>query len=137
MKAAIAETPLYGILDRLDEGEAGSLTIVDYKTGKIPRGQFFDKRFENMEIYAALFKETHKIRPTKLCLIYVEASQSDTIEVEGERVNRQIGRAAAAWRLINRFYEEGEFAATPSSSCRWCPYTAQCRESGVKVPVSS
>ena len=137
MKATIAETPLFGILDRLDEAEDGSLTIVDYKTGRFPRGQFYDKRFENMEIYAALFKETHKVRPVKLRLIYVEAGQSDEKDVVGEDVNHQIGRASAAWRLINRFYQEGNFEARPSSSCRWCPYTAQCRESGVKVPVSS
>ena len=135
MKATIAETPLFGILDRLDEEEDGSLTIVDYKTGKFPRGQYYDKRFDNMEIYAALFKETHQVRPVNLRLIYVEAGQTDTIPVEGKRVDQQIGRAAAAWRLINRFYEEGEFEAKPSSACRWCPYTSQCLESGVPVKL--
>jgi putative RecB family exonuclease len=136
MKATIAETPLYGILDRLDEEEDGSLTIVDYKTGKFPRGDYFEKRFENMEIYAALFKETHKVRPTKLRLIYVEAGQSDEKLVSGKEVDQQIGRASAAWRLINRFYTEGEFPARPSrSACRWCPYTQECIDSGVAVAI--
>ena len=135
MKATIAETPLFGILDRLDEEEDGSLTIVDYKTGKLPRGQYYDKRFDNMEIYAALFKETHQVRPVNIRLIYVEAGHSDMVLVEGTRVDQQIGRAAAAWRLINRFYEEGDFAANPSSACRWCPYTSQCIESGVAVKL--
>lgn len=136
MKATLAETPLFGILDRLDEDEDGSLTIVDYKTGKFPRGQYYDKRFENMELYAALFKETHKVRPVKLRLIYVEAGQIDDKPVLGSEVDKRVGRAAAAWRLINKFYSEGAFAAQPSkSACRFCPYTKVCRESGVEVAI--
>ncbi len=134
MKATIAETPLYGILDRLDEEEDGSLTIVDYKTGSYPRGQYYEKRFENMQIYAALFKETHKIRPVNLRLLYVEAGVDDLVPINGKEVDAQVGRASAAWRMINEFYAKGEFPAQPSkSACRWCPYTKECRESGVQV----
>jgi RecB family exonuclease len=87
-----------------------------------------------MQLYAALFKETHKIRPMNLRLLYVEAGVDDLAPINGKEVDAQVGRAAAAWRMINEFYERGDFPARPSkSACRWCPYTKECRESGVQV----
>jgi len=37
---------------------------------------------------------------------------------------------------INRFYDDGDFPATPSvNACRFCSYKDLCRANGVAVPV--
>ena len=44
--------------------------------------------------------------------------------------------ATSAWNKINRYYEDGDFPATPSrSACRFCAFKDLCRSKGVPVPT--
>jgi putative RecB family exonuclease len=131
----IDDTPLFGILDRLDRDDDGSLVIVDYKTGSLPNRNYDAQTFANAELYAVLCEEKLGERPSKIRLLYV--SQGETIErpVNEVVVKARAASAVAAWTRIRRYYEEGDFPATPSkSSCRFCSFQDLCRSSGVPVP---
>ncbi len=74
-------------------------------------------------------------RPAKIRLLYV--SQGETLE---RRVSEVVIRARAtaatnAWEKIRRYYDDGEFPATPSkNACRFCSFRDLCRAQGVPVP---
>ncbi len=131
----IEDTPLFGILDRLDRDEQGNLIIVDYKTGSLPNRNYDAQTFANAELYAALCEEKFHERPTKIRLLYV--SQGETIErsVSDVVVKARATSAVTAWHKIKRYYDDGDFPATPSkNACRFCSFTELCRSQGVPVP---
>ena len=59
----------------------------------------------------------------------IERSVTDVV------VRARATAAAGAWTKIKRYYDDGEFPATPSSrACRFCSYKDLCRSEGVPVP---
>jgi putative RecB family exonuclease len=127
--------PLYGILDRLDRDADGSLTIVDYKTGALPNRNYDSHTFANAELYAALCEAHLGERPTKIRLMYVAHGQSIERPVSEVVTNARAQAAAGAWSRIIRYYDEGDFPATPSTNaCRFCAFKDRCRANGVTVP---
>ena len=134
LHATVNGAPLLGILDRLDRDEHGELVIVDYKTGSIPSRAFDTATFANTELYAALCESTLGERPTRIRLLYVTHGEAMERAVSAVVLDARVRAASSAWTRITRYYESGEFPATPSrSACRFCPYTDVCRESGVAV----
>jgi putative RecB family exonuclease len=127
--------PLYGILDRLDRDPDGSLTIVDYKTGALPNRNYDSKTFANAELYAALCEAKLGERPTTIRLMYVAHGQSIERTVTNVVVQARANAAASAWTKIKRYYDDGDFPATPSANaCRFCAFKDHCRSRGVSVP---
>ena len=134
--ATVDGAPLFGILDRLYRDEDGSLTIVDYKTGGLPNRNYDSQTFANAELYAALCQAKLGERPTKIRLMYVAKGESIERTVTDVVVKARSHSAASAWEKINRYYDDGEFPATPSvNACRFCSYKDLCRANGVAVPV--
>jgi putative RecB family exonuclease len=131
----VNDAPLFGILDRLDRDPDGSLVIVDYKTGGLPNRNYDSQTFANAELYAVLCQEKLGERPAKMRLLYV--AQGETIErnVTEVVIKARASAASGAWERIKRYYDDGDFPATPSSNaCRFCAYKDLCRSEGVPVP---
>ncbi len=135
LSAEVDGTPLLGILDRLDRvGE--DLTIVDYKTGKVPDRRYDFQTFANAELYAALCEASLGERPRSIRLLYVGAGRELERPVTEAVVRARREAAAAVWRRVRGYYDAGEFPATPSvRACRFCAFRDVCRASGVPVPV--
>jgi putative RecB family exonuclease len=134
--AIVDGAPLFGILDRLDRDKDGSLTIVDYKTGGLPNRNYDSQTFANAELYAALCEAELGEKPSKIRLMYVAKGESIERNVTDVVVRARSHTAAGAWEKINRFYDDGDFPATPSvRACRFCSYKDLCRANGVAVPV--
>lgn len=132
----ISDTPLFGILDRLDRDEDGNLVIVDYKTGSLPNRNYDSQTFANTELYAGLCEEELGERPTKIRLLYVGHGETLERNVSEVVTRARVAAASAAWVKIKTHYDEGGFPATPSrSACRFCPFRDRCQEQGVSVPA--
>ena len=128
--------PLVGILDRLDREADGSLTIVDYKTGRLPHANYLSSTFANTELYAAMCEASLNETPKRIRLFYVGAGEVIERPVTSVVVNARRKAAVQAWSSINNYYEGGEFPAKPSASaCRFCAYKEICRSNGVAVPA--
>jgi putative RecB family exonuclease len=131
----VAGAPIYGILDRLDRDADGSLAIIDYKTGALPNRDYDIQTFANTELYAALCEAKYGERPTSIRLMYVAHGTTIERHVTDVVVRARANAAAGAWTKINRYYDDGEFPATPSArACRFCPYRDLCISDGVPVP---
>lgn len=134
--ADVEGAPLFGILDRLDRGEDGELVIVDYKTGKLPNRRYDSETFANAELYAALCRASLGEQPATIRLLYVAHGESIERRVTDVVVNARATAAANAWSRIRRYYDDGDFPATPSThACRFCAFKDLCRANGVPVPV--
>lgn len=131
----IGDTPLFGILDRLDRDDEGNLVIVDYKTGSLPNRNYDAQTFANAELYAVLCEEKLHERPTKIRLLYVSQGESIERQVSDVVIKARASAATSAWKKIKAYYDDGDFPATPSkNACRFCSYTDLCRSQGVPVP---
>ncbi len=134
LRATVDGAPILGILDRLDRDPNGELAIVDYKTGSLPSRSFDTATFANTELYAALCESTLGERPSRIRLLYVTHGEAIERPVSAVVLDARVRAASSAWARITRYYEAGEFPATPSrNACRFCSYTDVCRESGVAV----
>ena len=134
LKVEIDGAPLFGILDRLDRDAEGTLSIVDYKTGALPNRAYDSATFANAELYAALCDASLGERPTKIRLLYVAHGESVERPVTDVVVKARAKAAVNAWSRITRYYDDGDFPATPSrSACRFCAFKDRCRANGVAV----
>ena len=130
----VDDTPLFGILDRLDRDEDGNLVIVDYKTGALPNRDYDSQTFANAELYAVLCEEKLQERPKKIRLLYVNHGESIERPVSEVVIRARAKAASAAWQKIKHYYDAGDFPATPSrNSCRFCSFSELCRSQGVPV----
>jgi putative RecB family exonuclease len=128
--------PLYGILDRLDRDADGTLAIIDYKTGSLPNRNYDIQTFANTELYAALCEAKLGERPSTIRLLYVAHGTVVERPVTEVVTKARAAAAAGAWTKINRYYEDGDFPATPSPrACRFCSFKDLCRRDGVPVPI--
>ena len=132
---SIEDTPLFGILDRLDRDPDGDLVIVDYKTGALPNRDYDSQTFANAELYAVLCEQKLGERPARIRLLYVAHGEVIERPVSEPVIRARANAATTAWTKIKRYYADGEFPATPSkNACRFCSYTDLCRAQGVPVP---
>jgi putative RecB family exonuclease len=132
----VEDTPLFGILDRLDRDADDNLVIVDYKTGGLPNRNYDAQTFANTELYAALCREKLGETPTKIRLLYVAQGESIERPVTDVVIKARTTSAVDAWDKIKSYYADGDFPATPSTNtCRFCAYKDLCRANGVPVPV--
>ncbi|MHB1087468.1 MAG: RecB family exonuclease [Acidimicrobiales bacterium] len=132
----VNDTPLFGILDRLDRDEDGNLVIVDYKTGALPNRNYDSQTFANAELYAVLCQAKLGETPSKIRLLYVSHGEAVERNVTEVVIRARSSAAATAWKKIQRYYDDGDFPATPSTnSCRFCAFKDICRKNGVPVPT--
>ena len=129
------DTPLFGILDRLDRDPEGDLVIVDYKTGALPNRAYDSQTFANAELYAVLCEQKLGERPARIRLLYVAQGEAIERRVSEPVIKARASAATTAWTKIKRYYADGDFPATPSkNACRFCSFTDLCRAQGVPVP---
>ena len=135
VKVTVDDTPLLGILDRLDRDEEGNLVIVDYKTGSVPNRNFDSYTFANAELYAVLCEAKLHERPTKIRLLYVSQGQSIERSVSDAVLRARTVAATSAWRQIKEFYDHGDFPTSPSkNACRFCAFTDRCPDAWASTP---
>lgn len=136
IEATIDDTPLLGIIDRLDRDATGALVVVDYKTGAVPNRRFDSYTFANSELYVALCEAHTGERPTSIRLLYVAHGSVLERRVSDPIIRARVDAARNAWTRINHYYRDGEFPATPSANaCRFCAFQDLCRANGVPVVI--
>lgn len=121
---------LRGIIDRLDREADGSLTVVDYKTGKAPNPRYAEDKMPQLYLYAAMIKAMTGELPARAKLYFLGTGATVvSAEVTPDKNNDQRRRANRAWGAVVDAYEasrEGRpdaFAAKPSKLCDWCYFS--------------
>lgn len=133
LEATIKDVTLHGFIDRLDKIEMpdGSFRfyISDYKTGSPPKPRYEEDAFFQLDIYAALLKETLGVIPYELRLIYVREGKPDAIlrrRVDQHRIDKVIGKSSAVWSSILRCAKEESWPTRKQILCDWCFFKPVC-----------
>jgi len=131
----LGSVPVKGIIDRLDREPDGSLSIVDYKSGHMPRQDEVDSKVANTELYAGLVQAATGELPKRIRLFHTGHSAIIEHPVTPVAISKRIRGAEAAWDGIQKSYDRGDFVALPSKeNCMWCPHQKTCKRNGVDVP---
>lgn len=119
-----------GRVDRIDELPDGSLRVVDYKTGKVPKDE---ARSREGDLAPAVYA-----RGATEAFVGIPVSEVEYLYLEG--MERRVITVDAAWQahsetviagLARRAHAaevEGTFPATPSPLCRYCDFLSSCPE---------
>ena len=117
---------LRGIIDRLEQDDAGDYIVTDYKTGRAPSVHYEQRRLGGVHFYAFLCERALGRRPVMIRLMYLR----DGTIIEARPTNRSVEflpkRTEAVWRAISKACETGEFKPRPSQLCSSCAFQDWC-----------
>ena len=126
MTEELDDIAIRGILDRMEENEAGELVIVDYKTGKAPPERYAMPAFFAMKIYALLIRQRLGRTPAELRLLYLNGPTIYSLAVNDQQLDAMHRQLTALWAAINRALSEERFPARTSKLCDWCSFKDIC-----------
>jgi len=151
VNAPIAGNYIRVQLDRVDELEDGSLAIIDYKTGKVERKNWFGDRPDEPQIplYAMVLSDQQQtigallygqVKTSENRFIGVADSRSlvsgvykdfnkESLNTESSTLSEQITRWREDLQSLMQEYLAGESAVTPKDEhvCRYCDLHGLCR----------
>lgn len=133
LTAEIAGVNVLGILDRIDRVERDGRVdyyITDYKTGKVPSGQYLDKAFFGMKVYAVLARAALGIVPVALRLVYLRgkspAAAVRTLVVDERMLATTEAKLRQVWTSIEKSATTGVWPTRTGPLCNWCPFQDIC-----------
>jgi len=116
----IGESTLYGVIDRIDQKEGGSV-ILDYKTGA-PKKKLDSEDKEQLIIYQMALEEVFKAKPVELVYHYLNDNSKVSFlgsEKEKEKLREKIKKEI-------KEIKESRFEPTPGWQCSFCDYRDIC-----------
>lgn len=127
LEAEIGGVVVRGIIDRLEEDEAGQLVVTDYKTGRTPSVQQEQSRLGGVHFYAFLCQRVLGRLPARIQLIYLGAQpQVITTTPSEQSVRGMEKKVGAIWSAVERACELDDFRPKRSALCNWCSFQAYC-----------
>jgi putative RecB family exonuclease len=117
---------LRGIIDRLDIGSDGSLTVVDYKTGKAPSARYEQARMGGVQTYALLCERVLGRTPVEVRLLHLRDPVVISAVASPQTVRGQQQRTAAVWGAIERACASEDFRPKTGPLCNFCHFKPTC-----------
>ena len=131
LSAEIAGVPFRGIVDRMDNVDAG-LAITDYKSGKPPRPDRRHEALSQVLLYAAAVEADSGERPVQVRLLYL-GQEAIEENVTNDNLDEATGGLALSWTNLGKDCSTGQFEVRPGPLCGWCPYVDICEQGGLEV----
>ena len=125
---------LRGRYDRVDYNADGTVTIIDYKSGKPPKKANERDKLRALMLYAGMFEILNpdlKVRDVKL--VFLRSTPKGKIPVvvsapvDSHEIDGGFMRVEAMAEAIQRGLDTG-FKPKPGVLCGWCPYRDRCPE---------
>ena len=127
--------PFTGSIDYVDGG-AGGVTLVDWKTGRVPvRADAKARHADQLRVYALLWAHAHGFMPAGARDVYVEHRRSADADLSGGMIRGTGAWMRAAWdevRAATGADGSGEYALRPSALCGWCPLARVCPNATIR-----
>jgi len=125
----IAGTKVAGRIDRVDRASDGSVTIVDYKTGKARSQEDADESLQ-LSIYTMAAQEKWGYRVGELAFHNLEGN----VPVLSKRTEFQLEDARERVRAVARGIAEGNFEAKVAFHCNFCAFRGLCPAREKRAP---
>jgi putative RecB family exonuclease len=117
---------LRGIIDRLDIGPDGELTVVDYKTGRAPSERFEQGRMSGVQTYALLCERVLGRAPVEVRLLHLRDPVAISAVATPQTVRGQQRRTSAVWHAITRACNTEDFRPKVGPLCSYCHFKSSC-----------
>jgi putative RecB family exonuclease len=127
LEADVGGVLVRGIIDRLEQDEAGELIVTDYKTGRTPSVQQEQSRLGGVHFYAFLCQKVLGRIPARIQLVYLGAQpQIITTTPSEQSVRGMEKKLGAIWSAVERACQHDDFRPKQSALCNWCAFTEFC-----------
>jgi putative RecB family exonuclease len=115
-----------GFIDRWEFKDDGTIRIGDYKTGKTPRPQYTDDKFQQLYIYAHLLGTMTDAVVSEVELLYLKDGVRFNRPVTSDDLNEIAVTVKTVRSEVESCCETGEFPAIKHRLCDWCSYKTFC-----------
>jgi putative RecB family exonuclease len=126
LEAQVGGLLMLGVIDRLEEDEAGQLVVTDYKTGRAPTIHYEQHRLGGVHFYAFLCERLFGKRPAKVQLLYLAEPVAIITVPTDQSIRALERRVRAIWTTVERACENESFQPRPSRLCDWCSFQSFC-----------
>jgi putative RecB family exonuclease len=117
---------LRGIIDRLDIGPDGALTVIDYKTGRAPSERYEQGRLGGVQTYALLCQRILGRAPAEVRLLHLRDPVVISAVPTPQTLRGQQRRTSAVWGAIERACVTEDFRPKVGPLCRFCHFKPSC-----------
>jgi putative RecB family exonuclease len=117
---------LRGIIDRLDIGRDGALTVIDYKTGRAPSERYEQGKMTGIQTYALLCERVLGRAPAEVRLLHLRDPVVISAVPTPQTLRGQRLRTAAVWGAITRACVNEDFRPKVGPLCRFCHFKPSC-----------
>jgi putative RecB family exonuclease len=121
----VGDASLRGYIDRWGK-DANGIVIGDYKTGKTPRPQWRNGKFQQLLIYAVLLGEIHQTKVNSLELLYLKDGVRLTHPVKTKELDETKKTIISVHAEIQEACATSNFEAKKHRLCDWCAYKSFC-----------
>jgi putative RecB family exonuclease len=117
---------LRGIIDRLDIGPDGALTVIDYKTGRAPSERYEQGKMGGIQTYALLCERILGRAPAEVRLLHLRDPVVIAAVPTEQTLRGQQRRTTAVWGAIERACANEDFRPKVGPLCRFCHFKTSC-----------
>jgi putative RecB family exonuclease len=126
LRGTLNGVPVRGIVDRLDRSPDGTITVSDYKSGKVPAPQFRGSKLRQLNLYAALVHHNDGQQPTHGRLLFTTYGKIITTAITDDTIADATHTAQRVWNDVGEAEATGEWPTHVGPLCGWCPFVADC-----------
>lgn len=126
LEAHVGDMTLRGIIDRLDLNPDGTITVTDYKTGKMPGVTQEHDRLAGVYFYALLCEQVLNVVPDTVQLVYLRDAARIVSKPSKQSLSALLNKAGAIWKAVRTACERDDFRPKPSRLCGFCNFTDLC-----------
>ncbi|MDK7734610.1 PD-(D/E)XK nuclease family protein [Propionimicrobium lymphophilum] len=120
--------PFFGVVDRMRD-DNGLYWVEDYKTSyRVPYFVADSRHLDQQRLYIlALRSLDYPVAGARL--LYTRIGKVYKVPTSRRDMRDILERFKQAWGRLNDFTSTGVFPASPSASCRHCPFSDRCQAS--------
>lgn len=125
----ISGVPSLGYIDRIDhlDRRAGTVEVVDYKSGKVQDLRYGDDHGDQIRLYKAAVEAVDpSLSVTSGRLLYITAGQVRTVNMSDAAVQKSVKDFKRSWDALQNAVETRTFPTEPGPLCGWCPLVNSC-----------
>lgn len=126
LEARVGDMTLRGIIDRLDLNPDGTITVTDYKTGRMPGVMQEHDRLAGVHFYALLCEQVLNVVPDTVQLVYLRDATRIISKPSKQSLSALLNKAGAIWKAVRTACERDDFRPKPSRLCGFCNFKVLC-----------
>ena len=124
--ASINDVPLLGFIDRWTEEEDGSLTVTDYKSGKVSKPQYEGDKVFQIVLYAEMLERLNDVQVDNAEIMYVKFKERKRYDPTPQRRKTVLKLIDQTWEGVQTGCDTGVFPTKTGPLCNWCAYKSIC-----------